>query len=702
MNDKNSKYNKPVKKPEQSGTQATHKVQVAHSPAYPSWLNYALLGGILILTFWCYHYSLDNQFTNWDDGVYITQNPFIKSLSSGNVKSLLFKDVTQNYYHPITMLSLALNWHFSGMNPRPYYATEIIIHLLNTVLVFFLSLALFNAMVKKGYGKIKGIPYVAGLCALWFGVHPMHVESVSWAAERKDVLYLFFYLWGLLAYVKYIMENKKMLMVLVALFYFLSLFSKPLAVVFPLTLFTLDVLLKRKIEWKLLLEKIPLFVISVIFGYLAFKMQDEHGAITAFHVNTYTQKLMFAGYGYSMYLIKLFVPFSLCSFYPFPALMGSSYLPLYFYFAPFLDIILTLGILFLAYKKGENYFRVALFGFGFYFFNVMFILQFVSAGPSIMAERYTYVSYFGVVFMLVYFIHILIDKIPSLKTPVIIMVAAFSCMLAYLCQARTEVWHDTRTLWEDVVAKYPAKVDTVYSEDHSHSVIRVQTGVETAYKDLGDYYLLEKKPPDYDSAYMEYAILELTNCTDPAVYSNLGNIWAIRNNFPKSLEEYTKSLKLDSNNAGTYLDRAITYSRMGQFDLAMKDYNRGYKLDSTNKQILEYRGYTLLNGVKDYGAAIGDFNRLIAIDPTNMGYYKNRGAAELNSGKINEAMDDFNKVINANPQDGQCLYYLSFAFNELKSYAKAIEYAQKAQQNGFQLPDGYLAELQESAGTNSK
>ncbi|HTB32353.1 MAG TPA: tetratricopeptide repeat protein [Bacteroidia bacterium] len=703
MSGKNPKYNKPVKKPEQRSTQSTPKVKIAINPEYPDWLNYAILGGILLITFWCYHATLYNQFTNWDDGLYIYENPFIKNLSSYNMKMILFKDITHNYYHPITMLSLALNWHYSGANPQPYYITEIIMHLLNTMLVFFLSFALFKAMTKKGYGKIKGIPYLAGLCALWHGIHPMHVESVSWIAERKDVLYLFFYLLGLIAYVKYVMNGKMAQLALVVLLFFLSLFSKPLAVVFPLSLFAIDVLLKRKIEWKLIFEKAPFLIISVIFGYIAYKWANEGGSITSFQVFTIVQRIMFVGSNYLMYLVKLFVPTHLSSYYPYPELTEANNLPFYFYLAPFAAIAITLGLLYLAYKKGENIFRVALFGFGFYFFNVMFILQFVSAGPAIMADRYSYAAYVGFTFMLVYFIYVLIDKIPSIKTPVIVVVAGFSCMLAYLCQARTEVWHNTKTLWEDVIAKYPARIDTTYNNSaHTEYVLHVHPGVETAYKNLGNYYVQDKNPPDYDSAYMNYVVLENIKSKDAGVYSNLGNIWAIRNNIKKSLEEYTKSLSLDNKNFDTYLNRAITYSRMGLNDSAMKDYYHAYKLDSTNQKLLENMGYTLLDGVKDYNGAIVNYNKLIAIEPNNPDYYYKRGIARFNLGQIKDAIDDFNKELSANHKDGGCMWDLALCYKSLKQYPQAIDFAQKAQQFGVKVPDGFVGDLQKMAKSSGQ
>jgi len=209
----------------------------------------------------------------------------------------------------------------------------------------------------------------------------------------------------------------------------------------------------------------------------------------------------------------------------------------------------------------------------------------------------------------------------------------------------------------------------------------------------------DKNPPDYDSAYMSYVVLEQTKSKDAGVYSNLGNIWAIRGNIKKSLEEYTKSLSLNNKSFDTYLDRAITYSRMGIYDSAMRDFNHAYKLDSTNQKLFEQRGYTLLNGVKDFKAALADYNRLINIDPTNMEYYRYRGLAQLNIGDLKDAMDDFTKVINANPKDMECLYFISFAYNKLKSFSKAIEYAQKAQQGGYKLPAGYIDGLQKNGKT---
>src|SRR5665213_2137385 len=161
------------------------------------------------------------------------------------MKMILFHNITNNYYHPITMLTIAWNYYTSKMDPHAYYLTNVSIHIMGTCAVFFLVLLLLEAMEEKGYGVIKGKLWLAALGALFFGVHPMHVESVSWLAERKDVLYALFYFLGMIVYLQYDKKENLKWMALLVVCYICSLFSKPLAVVFPFSLFAMDILLKR-------------------------------------------------------------------------------------------------------------------------------------------------------------------------------------------------------------------------------------------------------------------------------------------------------------------------------------------------------------------------------------------------------------------------------------------------------------------------
>ncbi|MGP8217798.1 MAG: tetratricopeptide repeat protein [Bacteroidia bacterium] len=730
MNKKSDKYRLQQPKTQPKGapqrSQAVKKEGTVSMPgpaidsqSIDSTLKWGILIAVIITTFLCYRYSLKNELTNWDDGVYVTENPYIKVISWDNIKAILDprKNITQNYYHPLTLFSLMANYHYSKLNPEPYYITNIVIHLLNTALVFFFIMQLLQAMVKLNYGKINGIVWLAGLCSLWHGIHPMHVESVSWLAERKDVLYLFFYLLGLITYVQYAIDGKGKWLVYTCLFYLLSLLSKPLAVTFPLSLFALDVLLKRdkdatdvpvilkpiyaiiKIVFKplgklketavhaiskLIAEKTPIFILSVAAGFAAYIMAKQGGSISSFHVFTIWQRFMFVGYNFIMYFAKAFVPLHLCSFIPYPNTDLQGYLPFYFYLAPLGAILLPAIPLYLSYRAGGNYFRVTLFGFAYYFFNVVFILQFVSAGATIMSERYSYAPYIGIVFMVVYYLYVLADKVPLMKYPVIGFALVASSLLGYLCYDRTKVWHNTKTLWQDVILKYPYRV-------------------QTSYKNLGNFYA-DLGPTNfayYDSAFTNYETLVKINMADAGTYSNIANIYGLRKQYDSSLICYSKALKLDSTNFDAHLDRAITLSMMKRYSEALKDYDYAYEHQPLNEKLLENRASTYINAGQ-YANAVADYTNLIKINPDKPMTFLDRGAAEWDVGDYKNALNDFVYFNKVEPNNGQCLFDLAVTCEKMKDYKKALEYAMMAKNVKFDVKDEYIRFLNKQIANPSK
>src|SRR6266478_1324159 len=188
---------------------------------------------ILLLTFLAYIPALRAGFVNWDDGDYIVDNLIVKDFA--NLKSILSTPVQGNY-HPLTMLSMAINYQISGLNAWSYHLFNLVFNLINCFLVYRLVMLLSNRSI-----------IIAFTTAILFGVHPMHVESVAWVSERKDVLYALFFLAGLISYTKYIDTSSGKHYVLTIVFLILSLLSKPAAVIFPLALFCIDLLRNRRI-----------------------------------------------------------------------------------------------------------------------------------------------------------------------------------------------------------------------------------------------------------------------------------------------------------------------------------------------------------------------------------------------------------------------------------------------------------------------
>ena len=223
---------------------------------------------ILALTFIAFLPSLKNDFiSTWDDDQFVTANLLIRQLSYTSLKAM-FSTPVIGAYVPIPLLSFAIEYHFFGLAPPPYHISNLLLHLGCTILVFYFFRLL----------KLNNL--YAALGALVFGIHPMHVESVAWITERKDLLYGLFYLCSMIFYLLYIQKQNRRwrLISLSILFFILSLFSKIQAVVLPVSLLLIDYYLKRHFTFKVVLEKIPFFILSLLFGIAGvFSTQETWG-----------------------------------------------------------------------------------------------------------------------------------------------------------------------------------------------------------------------------------------------------------------------------------------------------------------------------------------------------------------------------------------------------------------------------------------
>lgn len=225
----------------------------------------------LVITFIVLSPCLQNKFTNLDDTQYVVENSVIKELNVENLKTIFSEQFVGNY-QPITMLSYMVEYKLWGLNPFGYHLMNLLFHLLGTLFVFLI--------IKK----LSGNDLIAFITSLLFGIHPLHVESVAWIAERKDVLYGFYFLWALYLYILHTKQEKQFskYFLFSLILFVLALLSKAQAVVLPVGFFAVDFLMKRKFTKKIILEKIPFFVLAVAFGLLAIKVQGKAGAMQTF------------------------------------------------------------------------------------------------------------------------------------------------------------------------------------------------------------------------------------------------------------------------------------------------------------------------------------------------------------------------------------------------------------------------------------
>ena len=328
----------------------------------------------VVITAVCLSPTLKNGFVNWDDEYYVVSNALLR----GPQWIGIFTRPVVSNYHPLTVLSLAANYAISGAEPWSYLLFSLLLHLANTVLVFWFAWLLSD---KKGW--------VALFTALLFGIHPMHVESVAWISERKDVLYTLFFLLSLIAYWKYLQTDRSAAYWACFLLFACSLLSKPAAIVLPLVLLLLDYWKERPFTRRVVLEKIPFFLVGGLFAVVTLKLQSVT-AMSSLDLYPFWVRLFFASYAIMVYFAWFFVPYPLSAFHPFP-------LPDHLGWTVYLSPIFLLALIFLIWHFRKN--RVVVFGLLFFLVNILLVLQLVPIGFTIVSERYTYVPYIGLAFL---------------------------------------------------------------------------------------------------------------------------------------------------------------------------------------------------------------------------------------------------------------------------------------------------------------
>ena len=529
---------------------------------------------VLGITALCLFPLLRNDFTNWDDAYYVLNNSLLRG---PDWIGILTRPVVSNY-HPLTVLSLAGNYVISGTKPWSYLLFNLLLHLANTVLVFWFAYLLSD---KKRW--------VALFTALLFGIHPMHVESVAWVSERKDVLYTLFFLLSMIVYWRYLQTNRSIRYWACFLLFVCSLLSKPAAIVLPLVLLLLDYWKERPFTRRVVLEKIPFFVVAGLFALLTLKLQSVT-AMTSLDLYPLWVRLFFASYAVVGYLFWFFVPYPLSAFHPFPS---PDHLGWTIYLSP----VFLLALIFLLWHFRKH--RLVVFGLLFFLINIMLVLQLVPIGMTIVSERYTYVPYIGLAFLFTMLVSEYLTKrrlVPAIAGGIVI----FS-LFGFLTFKRTEVWKDSDTLWTDVINHYP---DALLPR-------------------------AERAQSNYSKAIM----------TDQAAAGQL---------FERVIEDCTVVInkeKVASNTNGKkggtsmYSMRSVAYNGLKQYEKASADIEAWLAIEPEASEALFQRGTLLVNYYRKYSEALADFDRAIRNNPQGK-YFLNRSICHYKQGDMANAIAD--------------------------------------------------------------
>ena len=608
-----------------------------------------ILLGILLLTFISFYPSLDNQYVNWDDDRNFYENELITTINDKtfwkNSKEIFRSDVIGNY-NPLTIFTFAVEQKLSSKKNLPFYRhlNNILLHLVAVWFVFWIGVRL-----KLGI-------FGSSLLALLFAIHPMRVESVAWVTERKDVLFGAFYLASLFYYIKGKQDGfRKRDYILVAVFFILSLFSKIQAVFLPISMMLIDYYLSKdaKITVKSIINKTPLLIGSLIIGLTNIYFLKQQGSITEQEYSGIS-RLFIGSYSLVVYYVKALFPYRLSPLYPYPATMNWTF------YASILSFVVTGAVLVMAYMRK---WKVLFFGLAFFMVNIFMLLQILGAGQGFLADRFTYIAYLGLFFIMAYYLNTWLNTNPKLKLPILVGSTLLVLGYSFMTFNQNKIWKDSGTLWTHVL-KYYQKSTLPWGNRANFYRDEKRTA-----EALSDYHkvisLKDDKPEPYNSL--------------ARLYFNFNN----RDSLFKALHNYNKAIELKPSDVEYRVNRGATYAKLGDGNNAILDLNAAEKIDPSFANIYLNRS-VINNQNRNYDAALIDIDKYLAIKPNfpDMWYEK----ARLHNGKnhANEAMKAITTALSMNSKKG--IYYMerAKAYTMMGQKDKAIQDVKNAQANGHQ------------------
>jgi len=575
-----------------------------------------LAASVAVMTFVVYLSALHNGFTVWDDDLYVVANPHIRSLNLEFFK-WAFSDFYAGYWSPLTWISHALDYAIWGLNPLGHHLTNIILHAANTFAAVLLVIRLVeawkgtNTNVRPEPLPMQTVLISGGVVGLLFGLHPLHVESVVWVAERKDLLCALFFLLSIIMYTNYIavvsvgtaakstcsrLFNKHYL--LSVGFFILALLSKPMAVSLPAVLIILDWdpfdrIQSFKAFLAAIIEKIPFIVFSFISSLLTILAAKTGEALTPIEFTTLPTRLLVGSKSLMEYMWKIIWPLNLSPFYSYPknvSILSFEYLSI---------IVLVIGITAFCSviaKKQKLWLAVWVY----YIVTLMPVLGIVRVGLQSMADRFVYLPSLGP-FLIVGLTVAWIARKVSVTSRINILMKPLGATVAivvlvsisYLTMKQISLWKDDIKLWSYAIDNDPAGGAAVCYNNRG-----------TAYGKRGQF---DKAIVDLDKAivlYPDYA----------DAYSNRGIVYSKIGLLDSAIESFNHAVALKPNAADGYSNRGVAYAMTGQYDRALQDYNHAIASNQNYAVAYYNRGKLFLNtGQKEL--AFTDFQKAC-----NLGY----------------------------------------------------------------------------------
>jgi Flp pilus assembly protein TadD len=589
---------------------------------FPAWLIALLLGLVTLALYWP---ATRHEFVNYDDQIYVTENVHTQAgLSWGNLKWAFTSPVNANW-HPLTMLSHMLDCQIYGLNPWGHHLTGLLLHAVNTILVFLLL------------RRLTGAAWRSAAVAALFGWHPMHVESVAWVAERKDVLSTFFGLLSLLFYAQFARPkdaNRKSRIANYSLAFLclaLGLMSKPMLVTWPFVMLLLDYWPLGRFQtasgWRLVREKIPFLVLVAVACAVTFAVQQQGGTMKNVHDLSLDARGENALISYCRYLGKLFWPENMAVFYPHPGHW------------PVKEVLLAGGLLaglsawFFLQRKRNPF---LLMGWLWFIGTLVPVIGLVQVGEQALADRYSYIPSLGVLIMVVWGAS---EMTRGWRYPVMgLSLAGGVAMLLCLAMTRQQLgyWQDTETLFRHALA---VTQDNCLAHNELGSCLHEKGQLDGAITQFEEAIRLK---PDY------------------RIYNNLGNALVEEGRIDEAISQFQTITRVKPDFAEGHYNLGSALAKKGLKDDAIREFQEAVRLKPDYAEAHNNIGDNLYSLGK-VDEAIPWFEEAIRLKPDYAEAHYNLGTALARKGWMDGAISQFEEAIRLKPDYAAARNNLAYA-----------------------------------------
>jgi Flp pilus assembly protein TadD len=563
-----------------------------------------LIAAIIAIYWQVYSYD----FVKYDDDYYVTNNDNIKSgFDWKNIRWAFTANYSHNW-HPVTWISHMIDYQLFKNWAGGYHLTNVLFHIVNTILLFYILM------------RMTGAVWPSAFVAAAFALHPLHVESVAWIAERKDVLSTFFWLLTMWAYVRYV-ENPKLKWYLAAIVLFmLGLMSKPMLVTLPFVLLLLDYWpLQRKFSKWLVIEKIPFFICSFVSCVITYLVQRNTGAMAAVEIFKPAIRINNAIVAYVMYIAKMFWPSRLVVLYPHP---GDSLSATKVIICALLLVLISICFIYLGRRR--RFFTV---GWLWYLVTLVPVIGLVQVGAQAMADRYTYMTLTGLFIIIAFGAKEFIPKLRYRNFTLTILTVAALAGLAFTSRQQLNYWKNSLTLFRHTLEVTPN--NPLILESYANYLFekgRLNESIEQFDK------LMKIKPDSAESHCNFGCALMWTGKPDLAI------------------EQFKLAIKYKPGDALGYNNLAAVLYEQGRGKEAVDYFKQALKLkpDFTGARFM--LGVTL-SSLQRFDEAIESFNQVLKLEPKNLSVYENLGRAYESLGRADEAIKSYRKGLQIDPNN---------------------------------------------------